>query len=483
MSITSLNFAAFVIVTLIMYYILPRRQQNWLLLVMSYAFYVSWSWFYAAILVVLTLVNFVLMGRIRSEGSDGKHYPNRVVLWAGIGINLAALAVFKYQDFFVPDLLERLSEWSADTGLGTIDLLLPVGMSFYIVGVISTLIDVSRGQAQVPTGLSGLIDFSVYMAYFPKLLAGPIERARSFMPRLAEQRIVDNDVMSRSFTLIVIGVVRKAVIADTLFRTFPADLWNKPSGFSAPQLIGFLFVYGFALYNDFAGYTSVVRGVSGMFGIELSRNFNVPYFSRNLSEFWNRWHITLSNWLRDYIYYPTSRALLRRNPSRTNMPNAIFPALLTMLVSGLWHGPGWNMLLWGAIHGMYLVGERLLAIWRPAGPPDKQSKVRQVFAMGLVFGLVMVAWVPFRTPDVGTAVDYWIGMVNPANLSQRPSARILIILLPALWIDWVQYRRDDELVFLRWPRVVQATLLAIAILVTFLITQSDTGAPFVYQGF
>jgi alginate O-acetyltransferase complex protein AlgI len=480
MSITSLNFAGFVIVTLAIYYVLPRRQQNWLLLVMSYVFYVSWAWFYAAILVALTLVNFVLALRIRRENGDGKPHTNRTLLWLGIGVNLATLALLKYEDFFVPDLLDQLNEWNIENGLGALDFLLPVGMSFYIVAVISYLVDVSRGQVEASRDL---VDFGVYMAYFPKLVSGPIERARSFMPKLAEQRIVDNDVMARSFTLIVIGVVRKAVIADTLFRTFPVDLWDRPLDYAAPQLIGYLIVYAFALYNDFAGYTSAVRGVSGLFGIELSRNFNLPYTARNLSEFWNRWHITLSHWLRDYIYYPSSRALLRRNPSRTNMANAIFPPVLTMLASGLWHGPGWNMLLWGALHGVYLVGERLLALWRPAGPPDKQPKVRQYAAMLLVFGLVVLAWVPFRTPDIGTAIDYWTGMVDLSNLSQRPSLRILIILIPALWVDWVQYHRDDELVFLRWPRLVQATLLAIAILVTFLITQSDTGAPFVYQGF
>ena len=139
----------------------------------------------------------------------------------------------------------------------------------------------------------------------------------------------------------------------------------------------YLIVYGFALYNDFAGYTGVVRGVSGLFGIELSPNFNVPYFARSLSEFWSRWHITLSQWLRDYIYFPTSRALLRRNPSRANISNILLPPLLTMLASGLWHGTGWAMLLWGALHGVYLIRERLLALWHPAGPPPLQPRWRQ----------------------------------------------------------------------------------------------------------
>ena len=238
------------------------------------------------------------------------------------------------------------------------------------------------------------------MAYFPKLLSGPIERARTFLPKLAAQRIVDNDVLARSFALIVIGVVRKVVFADTLFTMLPARLWKEPERFSSPELIVYLIVYAFALYNDFAGYTGVVRGVSGLFGIELAPNFNIPYFSRNLSEFWNRWHITLSQWLRDYIYFPTSRALLRRNPSLTNVPNIFLPPLLTMLASGLWHGTGWGMLLWGALHGVYLIVERLLSLWRPAGPPHLQPRWRQGLATTLVFVLVMLAWVPFRASEL-----------------------------------------------------------------------------------
>lgn len=474
MSITSLEFAGFVVLTLFVYYLLPRRPQNVLLLGASYVFYISWSGWYALVLAVLTLVNFALAPRLRREAQ-----PRRALLWIGIGINLLALAIFKYESFFVPDLRAALNTWGVETGIGGVDFLLPVGMSFYIVAVISYLIDVYRGQMDA---CRDLVDFALYMAYFPRLLSGPIERAREFLPRLAAPRFVDNEVLSRSFALIVIGVVRKIVLADTLFAMLPPDLWQEPRKYSSPQLIAYLLVYAFALYNDFAGYTGVVRGVSGLFGITLSPNFNIPYFARNLSEFWNRWHITLSHWLRDYIYFPTSRVLLRRNPTLTNVPNIFIPPLLTMLASGLWHGPGWGMLLWGALHGLYLIVERLLALWHPVGPPHVQPWWRQGIATLIVFGLVLLAWVPFRAPDVSTALDYWQGMVNLSNLS-RPSLRILIILIPAFWLDWVQYRRTDELVFLRWPRLVQATLLAIAILAIFLMSQADTGAPFVYQGF
>lgn len=474
MSITSLTFAGLVLLTLAFYYALPRRVQNLLLLGVSYVFYATWSWWYLLVLWALTLANFWLAQRVRREGQ-----PRRGALWAGIAVNVAALAVLKYESFFVPDLRAALDRIGVQTGAGGLDVLLPVGMSFYIVAAISYQADVYRGLV---APADDLVDFAVYMAYFPKLLAGPIERARTFLPRLTAPRVVDDDALRRATALIVVGAVRKIVIADTLFAALPSGLWDAPRQFAAPELAGYLLIYAFALYNDFAGYTSVARGVSALFGIELAENFNAPYFARSLTEFWNRWHITLSHWLRDYIYFPTSRALLRRNPRRDNIPNLIAPPLLTMLVSGLWHGTGWTVLLWGAVHGLYLVAERALALRRPAGPPHLQPRWRQALAMGVVFALVLLAWVPFRAPDVGTARDYWLGMLDWSDLS-RPSYRAFIALLPALWLDWVQVRRGDPLLFLRWSRPAQATLLALALLAVFLFSQADLGAPFVYQGF
>jgi len=184
-----------------------------------------------------------------------------------------------------------------------------------------------------------VVHFALYLAYFPKLLAGPIERARSFLPRLTAAGDVTNDVLARSATLIVIGIGRKLLIADPLFSRIPAEVTVDPLQYPAPRLLVWLVAYAFALYNDFAGYTDIVRGVSGLFGIELSRNFAAPFFSRNFTELWTRWHITLSSWLRDYIYFPLSRALVRRNPNATHFVTLFVPPMVTMLVSGLWHGP------------------------------------------------------------------------------------------------------------------------------------------------
>lgn len=475
MTLTSPTFAGFVALALALYYPLPRRWQNALLLVLSAVFYASWSGWALAVLAAIILINFALGLRLRRDDQ-----PRRALLWAGISANLLALAVLKYERFFVPDLRVALDRWGMTAGPGALDVLLPVGMSFYILGAISYLLDVARGQMDAERDP---LDFALYLAYFPKLLAGPIERARSFLPRLAAPRVVDNDALARAAARLVIGAVRKGVFADTLFNALPPGLWDHPQRFDAPQLAGYLLIYAFALYNDFAGYTSLARGVSGLFGIELSANFNTPYLAHSFADFWSRWHRSLTAWLRDYVYFPTSRALLRRSLRRDYLPNLVVPPLLTMLISGLWHGTGWGFLLWGLLHGIYLAGEQIVLLVRPSGLPRSQPRWRQAASTVVVFGLVLLAWVPFRAPSLAAALDYWRGLLDLTGGTNRPSAILLIALIPASALDWVQYRANDELVMLRWPRAVQAALLALSILAVALVAQANTGTPFVYQGF
>lgn len=476
MSITSLSFVLFVFAALVIYYLLPRKPQNYWLLLVSYAFCVTWAWQFALVLLLLTLANFILARHMRAEGQG-----RGGVLWVGIGLNLLALVFFRSANFFLADALDLLAQLGVQAQAGGLQILLPVGLSFYTLGNISYLIDVNSGQAAAATDI---VDFALYLAYFPKLLAGPIERARSFLPKLAEQRIVDNGVLARSFTLIVIGAVRKLIIADYLAAIIPADVFVTPTQYAANELWCWLLMYAMFIYNDFAGYTSIVRGVSGLFGIELSPNFELPYFARNFTEFWNRWHITLSHWLRDYIYFPTSRALLRRNPSRRNMLNLILPPLVTMLVSGLWHGLAWNMLLWGGLQGLYLVIERLPSLWRPVVPVQQRPLWRQGVAAGTVFLLVLLAWVPFRM-ELPVALEYWAGMFSLTY--QAISFRLVLVLIPLLAavaaLDGIQLHYRDETAFLRWPRWAQAGLLAVSVFLILLLNPGDQGNPFVYQGF
>jgi D-alanyl-lipoteichoic acid acyltransferase DltB (MBOAT superfamily) len=476
MTITSGSFVLFLAATLVVYYLLPRRAQNVWLLGASYAFCISWGWHFAVVLAVVTLVNYSLALRLRAGGQGRKG-----LLWAAIGFNVLTLVVFRTADFYVPSFQGLLNELGVVTELGVLQILLPIGLSFYIVQNISYQVDVYRGQTDASRDL---VDFALYQAYFPKFLAGPIERAGSFLPKLSAARVVDNELLARSITLIAVGLFRKVVIADTLTGLIPPDVFEAPSFFSALDLWGWLIVYGFALYNDFAGYTSIVRGVSGLFGIELSQNFLQPYFSRNFGEFWNRWHMTLSAWLRDYIYFPTLRSLMRRNRSRTNVLNIVVPPMVTMLVSALWHGFSPNMLLWGGLHGVYQIGERLLALRGPLVPPDQRPIWRQLPAMGLVFLLVMWAWVPFRLP-VPLALEYWQGMLTFDDFGMQYRRLIFAggYVLAAVIVDLLQHCTREETLFLRWPRPVQGFLLATVIFLILILSVGSVTTPFVYQGF
>jgi alginate O-acetyltransferase complex protein AlgI len=477
MAITSLAFAGFTLLALVIYYLLPRRAQNYWLLLLSYLFLVTWAWEFAAVLLAMTLANFVLAQRIQVATRN-----RRALLFFAVGIDIAALVFFKGAGFFLPQMLNLFARLGLSGQAGGLQILLPVGLSYYTFQAISYLLDVYQGQMCAALDVA---DFALYMAYFPKIVAGPIERARSFLPKLAQARVVDNDVLARSFTLIVVGLVRKIVIADPLAAMIPETAFYVPLQFASPELVFFLLAYAFSLYNDFAGYTSIVRGVSGLFGIELSPNFQYPYFARNLSEFWNRWHISLSSWCRDYIYLPLSRAFLRRNPSRRNVLNLIVPPMVTMSIIGLWHA-NWEhktVILWGVLWGIYLVIERVVSLWKPTVSPDKQPAWRQVIAAVCIFVLVALAWVPFHEgSQISTTLAFYRGLVS-WDRWVMPDLRIAIVILPALWLDWVQYRNKDELVFLRWHQLAQSALLALAMLVILLTLQADTGAPFVYQGF
>lgn len=481
MSITSLSFAAFLLGVLLVYYLLPRRAQNVWLLVASYGFYVTWAWQFALLLLLATGANFVLARGLRQNG-EGR----RALLWAGIVLNVALLYFFRAAHFYLPELISLLARagivlQSNGPPVGGLQILLPVGLAYYTLQNISYLVDVYRGQLKAA---GDVVDFALYLVYFPRLLSGPVERARTFLPMLAQRRVVDNDVLARGFTLIVVGLARKLLVADTLAAIIFWDAFETPAKYTGPELIGWLMLYGLFLYNDFAGYTSMARGVSYLFGIELSANFKQPYFARTFTEFWNSWHITLSHWLRDYIFFPLSRALLRRNPRRTNIANLILPPLVTMLVSGLWHGLGWGLLLWGALHGLYQVLERLPSLWRPVVPPQQRALWRQGLSILAVQMLVTLAWAPF-VMELPVALSYWQGILDWTYPIIR-FRRILLLapfLIAILALDWAQRQPRDEAIFLRWPRPIQASLLAGCLFLLMLIMQVGYEESFVYMGF
>ena len=463
MSLVSLPFAGFVLACLAVYYLAPARTQPLVLLLASLAYCGTWAWQFPIVLLSICAFNFAGALSIAPD-----RHPSRVALPICIAVDIAALLVLKYGGWL-------------GTGDQPADVLVPVGISFYTLSAISYLVDVSRGQ--VPP-VRSFVEFALFLAYFPKLLAGPIERARAFVPQLGRARVIDNELLARSLALILLGLVRKLVIADTIASRLGEYVFRQPQSFSSLELAVAVVGYLFLLYNDFAGYTDLARGVSGLFGIELAPNFRAPLLARSFGEFWGRWHITLSHWVRDYVFLPLSRTLLRRDPRPSAILNVLLPPVVTMLVSGLWHGVRPALVIWGALMGVFLVVERV-APWtvgprRQVAAPWAPVASRAFFLAGLV-----VAAVPFRM-EWPIAVEFWRGLFafRGAGIGQPVAvAAVGALAVLSLAIDLVQRRTADELAFLGWPRPMRSALVAAALLALFLATRAELARDFVYQGF
>ena len=473
MAILSLEFLTLVLVTLAVYYLLghlraPRILQNLVLLAVSYYFYWDWFQWYPLLLLALTAIDFGL-GHWLYKSTDGK----RAIVWLGVFINIGAMAWFLIGGKYLQGTLEI----TAANALDIMPLLvLPIGMSYYALNGISYLIDINLRLAKPSTNF---VDFALYLAWFPKLLNGPLERARKFLPQLAETRTVDTEAVARNLTLILIGLFRMAILGGALTLLMPAVALDNPSAYGTLVLLWVLLTSMFYLYNQFAGYSDIVRGVSGLFGIELTRNFNTPFFAKDFSDFWTRWHISLSQWLRDYNYMPVSRAFLRKNPSRTNIPNLIVPPLATMLASGLWHGADWNHLVWGALMGLFIILENVRMLFRPVKAQATIPLWRRITSKVWLVALMGAATVPFILDLVQTRVFFrqivknWDGVMF--------DWRALPILALSLLMDWFQHRTNDELVFRKWPLWLQTILLAAIPLAVIIIDQLQSAPPvFVY---
>jgi D-alanyl-lipoteichoic acid acyltransferase DltB (MBOAT superfamily) len=497
MTITSLLFAAFCLVSLVIYWKLPDRFRGHWLFAVSIAFLLTWSWQLLGIFVVIGTVNFFL-GKMLAKAHNNK----RSLLWIGIGFNVFILVALKYSDFYLQGLFRLVERMGFRIDAGGLNLLVPIGLSFVIVQMISYLADIYKG---ILAPESRWLNFVLFVIYFPKLLSGPVERARKILPVFKNPACLNSASAERFFWLIIIGLVKKVIFADSLAALIPSEIFLQPDAFPGQDLVVYLLAYAFAIYNDFAGYSNIACGISGLFGIELTGNFKLPYFSRNFTEFWERWHVSFSNWLRDYIYFPVSRALVKRNPNREEWVNIVLPPFVTMFVSSMWHGIGWNFLVWGGLHGTYLVVERVIKIRSPKNLPGEWSKWRQWLSTLSVFAMVVIAWLPFRM-DLRTAWQYllrlpgifewtrvflwflrqkFIGKLawNNWYAFQFLNMRVLVLILLAIVLDWVQLRTKDETFITTWPLWAQALFLAVFAIVLVLLSLASNTIPFIYQGF
>jgi D-alanyl-lipoteichoic acid acyltransferase DltB (MBOAT superfamily) len=389
MVFNSLTFWIFFPVFFGLYFILRGNARLWLCLSGSYLFYGWWDWRFLGLIALLTGINFWCGLKIADSnpGCDRrKHYVRFSVV-----CSLAILGFFKYFNFFIQGFSDISSIAGLQFNVSTMAIILPVGISFYTFQTMSYTIDLYRNEVCAERSL---LKFSVFVSFFPQLVAGPIVRAKDFLPQLQSDRTVRWEDLRCGMNQVLWGIVLKVVLADNL--AFIAD-----SAFSEPVvrsglflLIGVLF-YAFQIYGDFAGYSLIAIGLARMLGFHFLQNFDRPYFATSFSEFWQRWHISLSSWLRDYLYIPLGGNRTGRVRTQINL-------MLTMLLGGLWHGAAWGFVAWGALHGLYLILQRWLV---PVGRLlPLNSKVLKI-AQGLtVFGLVCLGWVFFRAENVNEAL-------------------------------------------------------------------------------
>jgi alginate O-acetyltransferase complex protein AlgI len=470
MLFNSVEFALFLPIVLALYWATRFRAQNAILLVASYVFYGAWDYRFLSLIVLSTLVDFSCglgLGRTEDE------VKRRRLLAVSLVANLGILATFKYYGFFVESALGFLSWFGLHPNPPLLQVLLPVGISFYTFQTISYTFDVYRRRIE-PT--RSLLTFATYVAFFPQLVAGPIERAKHLLPQMqAPRKRPTAEVLRSGLFLILLGLFKKVAVADAV-APIVNDAFAAGSSAGAGTLLFGVLAFSLQIYGDFSGYSDIARGTSRLFGIELVRNFEQPYLSRNITEFWRTWHISLSAWLHDYLYVPLGGNQRGRFNTYRNL-------LLTMLLGGLWHGAAWTFIVWGGLHGLLLTGHRALGGYVPRGRPTA-PRLRDAGKILLTFSAVSLVWIFFRAESLGDAVDYLGGLFGNAWGVVDIDALVLVTFsgLVLFVIDVAQRTTGEHPVVLRWPAAVRGATVAV-LLVSVVIWAGGSAQPFIYFQF
>lgn len=412
MIFNSLAYLLFLPAVFVGFRLVPASWRIPLLLLASYFFYGWWDFRFLGLIVLSTLVDYYSARRIHTAARPS---VRRRWLTFTLVANLGILGFFKYWGFFV----ESAGEMLATIGLGVsdalLDVILPVGISFYTFQTMSYTIDVYRGHLEPEQRLDR---FALFVSFFPQLVAGPIERATNMLPQIRRLsgRLAPVE-WSPALTLIARGLFRKVVIADGI-APVANEVFATPDRYGGVTLLVGVIAFSLQIYGDFAGYTDIARGSARLFGVELMENFRAPYTATGFSDFWRRWHISLSTWLRDYLYIPLGGNQKRGLATVRNL-------MITMLLGGLWHGAGWGFVIWGGLHGLYLVLERVAA---------RFTGSRARLPSWLVFTVVTLTWVPFRAPDLATALTVWEGIFQPFGGAQLAFAPISVLVMGLLTI-------------------------------------------------
>lgn len=472
MPFNSPGFALFFTVVLGLYWMLGRRPQNVLLAVSSYVFYGLWDPWVLGLLFASTAVDFVAAKRIGA----GRPGHRRGWLTLSLSFQLGVLGVFKYFNFFADSLGGLLSALGFESRGLHLDLVLPAGISFYTFKTMTYTIDVYRRQ--MPP-VASLVTYATYVAFFPTLLAGPIARARDLVPQLEKPRRLLAGQAAEGAHLILWGLFKKVFVADNVAlhvgRIFATP---SPSGYEA--LVG-AYLFALQIYCDFGGYSDIARGLAKCLGIELVDNFRRPYSSANPSEFWQRWHISFSTWIRDYIFLPLGGAWKGNARAYLNLG-------ITMLLAGLWHGASWVFVLWGGYQGLLLIGHRVTQPWlKAAGRPFRKlagKRVRRAFKVAATFHLACIGWLLFRAESVQQAWQLILALFT--SFGSIEPARLMPLLwfgAPVVAIEIAETLSQREGLFRLQVVPVWVRAAAYAVLTYLLVFRGAATQGFIYMQF
>jgi len=453
----------------VLYWLLSKnlREQNILLLLASYFFYGWWDYRFLALILFSSIIDYHL-GLWIYKASEEKR--KKAFLRLSLICNLGLLGVFKYFNFFSDSFAASMSTLGWEVDALTLNLILPVGISFYTFQTMSYTLDIYRGTFK-PT--KNVISFFTYVSFFPQLVAGPIERASNLIPQIEKLRTFKLVWFKEGVVQIFMGLFRKIVIADNL-GVYADPIFNNPDLYNTPTLVLAVLFYAFQIYYDFAGYSDIAIGSAKLLGFKFHQNFNLPYFSKSITEFWRRWHMSLSYWLRDYLY-------ISLGGNRRGVIITYRNLMLTMLLGGLWHGSSWNFVVWGAIHGIALSLEKFVF---------SRLNIKNFAWWGYLytFSIVLLAWIFFRAETFEKATDMILGIFRfelgmPFLGNVNAMSICLFSLVIGVLIDWTLFRNETPIEEIGGSFSFKKIVLFISIAIFMIIFFYSTTSNFIYFQF
>jgi D-alanyl-lipoteichoic acid acyltransferase DltB (MBOAT superfamily) len=482
MLFNSLDFAIFLPIVFLLYWFVVQNNlklQNALIVLASYVFYGWWDWRFLSLIIFSTVVDYLVGQKLRVEEKQSKR---KVLLWTSILVNLGFLGFFKYYNFFLENFVDAFSLFGMQINANSLNIILPVGISFYTFQTLSYTIDVYKKKLE-PT--KDFIAFSAFVCFFPQLVAGPIERATNLLPQFYKKRTFEYHKAVDGMRQILWGLFKKVVIADNCAE-FANQIFNNSADMNGSTLVLGAIFFTFQIYGDFSGYSDIAIGTSRLFGFDLKQNFATPYFSRDIAEFWRRWHISLSTWFRDYLYIPLGG-------SRGGTWMKVRNTFAIFLVSGFWHGANWTFIIWGALNAIYFLPLLLTNNNRKNLGVVAEGKLlpsfKELIAMLTTFMLTVFAWIFFRAENVSHAFDYVRGIFSeslfsiPYFQSGKRSYITIIIIIVFLIIEWLG-RNDKFAIQELRSKSLYVRSFAVYVLILVILIFMNTGEHnFIYFQF